>query len=1053
MDWVVPLFPVGSLAESVITTVWLGTFVIVFFNEWLGWPLSGLIVPGYLVPLMILQPTSATVIVVEATVTYAIAYGLFTLLPRTGWWFSVFGRDRFFFLVLLSVIVRIIFDAWLLPAVGDALTRHFDLAFQYRNQLHSVGLIIVALMANQFWKPGLQRGLLPVLCILFVTYVLVRFILLPYTNFTISSIAYLYEDVAGSIFAAPKTYIILLTAAFLASRMNLLYGWEFNGILIPSLLALLWYQPLKLAVSFAETFVVLGLAHLVLALPMFRGLTIEGGRKLLLFFNISFAYKMALGFTLNAIDPSLKVTDFFGFGYLITTLLAIKMHDKGIALKMTRATLQISLVSALVANLLGYALTWLPRPEPMVAPSPKAVPLAEEPLAATLRREKLGLYRAQRLDDLRPPTAMQCDRFRGVLTDLQSTDADGAALRTLRDQLAALGFDLHILEERYFLLTESGEAQGHGLFVVDSRADSDLLITVPAPLDEWMTMESAVLLMERFGARALAVNTVTDRLQREAALDPMNDYQSFITVFFQVFGRHQTLQVRGLIESREDQMPRDWQQSSRDQGVLFVKASLPRHLSLTDLGALTGPLHTVFADSPLPNLHRDMARDGFAALFLTKSNLRSLLSKQLTPQAVSWPQTDLALGRIRDRWLDPNWPAGAGSEAYVGPALEQLWYLDEEVFQPLVELVQRADTANVPHDTLRIIARSAATLGLELRLVQDGGAHYLVVDEGAAPQRFWGGLLVRLGPARPYMVQVPRPLQDRHTIAFGFDQFHDLHARLLLVHGAHPYANASGLADVTQPNNRLTFFNQASQSFLRAFAEPHLLLQIRAMGYRDDAPSPTADILLASHRGVTGPTFLTPLEQGYVQFLEQVGFDVGFVDGRAQTAGYSVGGNPQAAFIDHEPSNRFFTVWVAARLRRLYAPLTDPDRVVKQLAALDIPTHRQSIGQVLQAAPPPQAADQSLLTTLTDYLRYRDILALQTLHARPDLKIDQFPGPSTRGRLLLIRAASGAPLVLANLDGRLDGPVMIATPDAEPAVLIDDFLRARRAVLHWQVPP
>lgn len=125
---------------------------------------------------------------------------------------------------------------------------------------------------------------------------LVRFVLMEFTNFNINTLSYMYEDLASSILASPKAYIILLVSAFLASRMNIRYGWEYNGILVPSLLALQWYQPFKLLATFVETFVIFFLARMLLTVPLLRHRNIEGARLLLLFFTISFGYKMILGF-------------------------------------------------------------------------------------------------------------------------------------------------------------------------------------------------------------------------------------------------------------------------------------------------------------------------------------------------------------------------------------------------------------------------------------------------------------------------------------------------------------------------------------------------------------------------------------------------------------------------------------------------------------------------------------------------------------------------------------------------------------------------------------
>src|SRR3546814_19088777 len=116
----------------------------------------------------------------------------------------------------------------------------------------------------------------------------------------------------------------------LASHMNVRYGWDFSGILIPALIALQWYQPTKIITSFAEAIVIYSAARLILKLPIMANVTLEGGRKLLLFFNISFAWKMALGWFVVWQGLEVKTTAFYGFGYLLSTLIAIKAHDKNI---------------------------------------------------------------------------------------------------------------------------------------------------------------------------------------------------------------------------------------------------------------------------------------------------------------------------------------------------------------------------------------------------------------------------------------------------------------------------------------------------------------------------------------------------------------------------------------------------------------------------------------------------------------------------------------------------------------------------------------------------
>ncbi len=354
------LFPQGGLSSSVITTVWVGVAVVVFFNLRFGWVLSGLIVPGYLVPLLLVKPWAAGAILFEALLTYLIVRLYSEHLNHPGWWGSLFGRDRFFAFVLASIVVRLVCDGLLFPWVGSTLEQQFQINFAYQSNLHSFGLVVVALMANQLWKPGVRRGLMPMLLTIGLTYLIVRYGLMEFTNFSISNLGYMYEGIASNILASPKSYIILLVAAFIASRMNLHYGWDYNGILIPALLALQWYDPMKILASFAEAWVIYLIALALFKTPLFNNANIEGGRKLLLFFNIGFVYKLVLGYVVLAWFPEFKVTDSYAFGYLLATLMALKMHDKDIAARLTRTTLQTSVAGVLVGGSIGFALTFLP---------------------------------------------------------------------------------------------------------------------------------------------------------------------------------------------------------------------------------------------------------------------------------------------------------------------------------------------------------------------------------------------------------------------------------------------------------------------------------------------------------------------------------------------------------------------------------------------------------------------------------------------------------------------------------------------------------------------
>ncbi|MRR36611.1 hypothetical protein EG829_18485, partial [bacterium] len=495
-----------------VTTVWIGIVVLAFFNLRLGWVASGFIVPGYLVPLIILKPWSAGVIVVEGIVTYWLVWLSSEQLSRFRLWSNFFGRDRFFAILLASVIVRVFFDGWFLPLLGEYLNSTYHLAFDYRNNLHSFGLVIIALIANQFWKPGLVRGMVPFAVNVVLTWFIVRFGLMEFTNFTISSIGYMYEDLASNILASPKAYIILLTTAFIASRMNLRYGWEFSGILIPSLVTLLWYSPARIATTFIEAVVVSLLALLLLRAPLFSTVTMEGTRRLVFYFTISYAYKFALSYALLWLAPAYKVTDAYGFGYLLPTLLAMKMPEIESYGKTIRVTLQTSVTAIALASIIGFGLTMVPDllPGRVSLSGNGQAAVALEPnvrLLDRLRSDKLIIYQSRLPGVLVAPLARDVDIFhRSLQLLMESIETGNTSSRQEAGRLLAqVGYGMTLIEDRYLYLSERKATHGWGIYVLDTKARGHFLVEVPAPLNEQGSLEAGGAIFVSSGARALAI--------------------------------------------------------------------------------------------------------------------------------------------------------------------------------------------------------------------------------------------------------------------------------------------------------------------------------------------------------------------------------------------------------------------------------------------------------------------------------------------------------------------------------------------------------------------
>ncbi len=502
---ILPIFPEGGLTSSVITTVWVGVFILAFFNLRFGWVMSGLVVPGYIVPLLIIRPIAASVIVVEAILTYAIVW-LFSERLARGRFHSLFGRDRFMGLVLASIAVRVTLDGWLLPLAADWLGNHWDRQIDWHSNLQSFGLVVISLMANQFWKPGLLRGLFSMVVVTGLTWLVVRYGLLEFTNFRLSGVSYVYEGLASSILASPKAYIILVITAFIASQMNVRYGWDFSGILIPALIALQWYQPTKILSSFVEAGVIYFLAQMVLKLPFLAGVTIEGARKLVLFFNVSFIYKLLLGHALVWLAVDVKTTDFYGFGYLLSTLLAIKAYDKHIFPRVMRSTLEVSVAGAALGNLVGLALA-------LFLPAQQAGAAAERTEGAP-RTGDTGLLLAAAVGDahLRASGAgafaLSVAQARDLESAIDLLDAGGRA-DFVASALRQSGLGLTAQSDGTLAIARQS-GTGRDLLLFNPRSRSPLAVIVPDAAQAPGIAAAGLVLFRAQQARWLLVTAPVD---------------------------------------------------------------------------------------------------------------------------------------------------------------------------------------------------------------------------------------------------------------------------------------------------------------------------------------------------------------------------------------------------------------------------------------------------------------------------------------------------------------------------------------------------------------
>jgi hypothetical protein len=921
----IPLFPQGSLSSSITTTVWVGIFVVAYFNLRLGWVLSGLVVPGYLVPLFILNPWSAVIIIIEAIITYFVILVISEYLSRLGYWCSVFGRDRFLAIVLASVLVRVILDGWLLEKIGQQVIEFvhnyygYELVFDYHDKLHSFGLIIVALMANQFWKTGVIRGLIPLFSSLLLTGMIV-FMLMELTNFSISNLNYMYEDLAISILSAPKAYIIVIVTAFIASRMNLHYNWDFNGILIPALLALQWYQPHKILLSFVEAFFILIVAKGILAIPLLKAMSIEGARKLLLFFNIGFFYKMGLGYFLLWFMPTVKVTDYYAFGYLLSTLIAMKMYDKQIAIRMTGGILITSLSGIFVASFLGLFITLLP----WDSPSNQTETVVEEvqmksekqTLMVLIHQDKIDLYQGMVSNGYVEPTVEEINHFKKGLKYLlkYQEQKEKALLQQAANYFAQVHYETLLVQERYIYLRESSKKKrGRGFYVLDLEADIDanILVEVPTPLDEWGMMEAGYILFRQMQGNALAIAGSAQNAKRNNTSNMLINQHSFFQTFHRELVRHNVLQVRATY-TKKNQWALSKIESVKENQLsdlpssLWIKGILPPGLELSRLERLIGGYIIEWATPHFRNAQRDFTSTGFTELFLNEEDVFKLLFSPIKNPIVFFKKEEENQGRQNQAGLNQEkqnqeeqnqegqniegylqtWLNGKtqfapkGSDLYKPPQLEELLFFDKELLTPLLKLIR--NQYHTDHwrkaglEGLQVLAKAANIIGYEIELYQDQQANYLILKEQSEDRRYWGTYVFRLGVGKNYLIQVPRPIYEINSFEYAVTLFARLQAKVLLIAGTHPLTNRDRSSDLVLYRNLRSIFNAVNQVTLRELGEDEqkdeamLVIQIRTMARRHDGLLPEADLLLAFDKGMSSEKNLCSLSKTLFTFKKGI---------------------------------------------------------------------------------------------------------------------------------------------------------------------------------------
>ncbi|WP_437974804.1 poly-gamma-glutamate biosynthesis protein PgsC/CapC [Sorangium sp. So ce295] len=916
-----PLFPPNGLDRSLHTAVLIGLVFGTFFTETLGWTYAGLVVPGYLATVFFAAPVTAVFIVAESIVTYLFVALIGRWITRTGAWSTAFGRERFYLFIVGAVIVRLFVEGFVVPEVSA----RYD--FVHSRELYSIGLVLVPLIANAFWNSGLLRAA-PRLALVTALTALVLGVLLRTTNLSVSRFQVLNESLSLEFLELPKAHIILVIGALLGARNNVRYGWDYNGILVPGLLAVAWYEPTKLLTTTIEALVVFYLSRWITSVRPFSRMLLVGPRRMIFVYVLGFVLKMAIGFAMVRYAPGLQMVDYFGFGYLLPSLLAVKMWNKEHVGIVIMPTIQVSLTAFLVGNGVGYALVALgwggappppaaaARPLPRIESAALSLVLADtaprpgpRPRAAAIAADIESRRIAHRL-------------ARGVLRDGRPADELLGAAERARVSVAREGDG----ERPWFVLSprfdDPDDTPSAPRAAIRKRVGRSAM-SAPAP--EWLVLAAPTELGSALPAVALRVAELLDAagvvlLSRHGAIRRHDE--AFVAAMIDAMENPQVL----LVEPGGGDGP--------ELSVVGSPAGLPVVSIGLGLGAETAMTFrpaaepaTPLGDAPRLHVPREVAEAVGA---------RSLGA----PEAVRWTGTleeELAKRMVSLTEVQPG--------RFRPPSLEELRLFDAVVAPRLIAAATRPDGAS---GAAPPTAWERAILGrLGFREVRIGGtdaapAAWGIAEPGPAeggPERRGNPAWLVLAhasasppaastsailPAAPsteavrspltgaMLVEVPAPRWQIGAFGAGLALADALSAQSLLLAGAVPTAEPGGAADVRRAEGLRSYFQRAHEVWVGDGGNALSVQAIEAdrTYERDAVISFGYEVVRPGHV----PTFAGPL----LETLRDLELRVGIFDGSREQVPFSGATDMAMAYAKRFAEGRFAIVYLGSVIRRFF---------------------------------------------------------------------------------------------------------------------------------------
>lgn len=1029
------IFPGGGLDQSILVTVLVGVLVLLALTEWFGWVWAGLVVPGYLASVFAIQPPAGVAICFEAIITFVVSRAASDTMSRWGGWSPFFGRERFFLIVLVSVIVRQASELWVIEAVLSIFDQHTGSSLAASRDFASIGLVLVPLLANMAWKLSLRRAVFQIGVSVAITWFIVAAILLPLTNLSYSSLELTYENVALDFLASPKAYIILLTTAFLAARFNLTYGWDYNGILVPSLIALTWFQPWLFVATVVEALLLAFAARAALAFPLLKRRNLEGPRKLAFVLGVGFALKIALGWALVLWWPEIRVTDLFGFGYVLTSLMAVKMINLKKTGRVILPSIAVSLVGFATASGIGFGLEQIaPRSHPtdnhsaQIATSQR---LWRSPLGvmalATVRAQGDRGSRAAEID--RRSLVEYAVLWRDIEKWLRSASR-GATTRHLSARAEALGL-------RFVAVPNAGRTawalvDGQEQLAAQLGWETALLfpsapgpvIVVPRPGREQPAAEAAANVCESLQCRAILVSGSDARLR-----------PSFLAA-------RRALSAEVMVELRGDFSV------AKGRPSIHVRYALPDVVRLPALW----PGRAELTWDPPPGWS-DKWRAGAPDVVVRvhPDDLRARLAETAPALAVrsrtsmvGWLDAWYSQMTIADRPPAPPSP----SELLV---LERL-VLSRIAARSQAEAPLSVQMANVIDHTVEWLPHAAP-----------GGGAWVV---SGARSRGWLAVAIADRPTVPLVFEVPRPRGETGTGRVAAQLWEAEQAAALVLDGEWSVSGgvpASGYLDVVGLGNVETAFHAAHQALADAFGREAAFVQLRgfasARGVRDDIVVSIGEPLFdAAH--VPPAIARLVAKQGAIGRL---GNSLRWVDGGVDLVELVGAGDPQLLHSRAVGAAGFAIVWLAESIRTATLPVGDYDDTRQRAARLGLAFNENSVATALTAGLVAPARPREMprrlaaaLELVRDYAMRLDLAVLAQVASVKGVKVSLAWGADPQGSYVLVETRDGravaraAVLIGAPEVGSCSS--ITAGADAEAQVQHAIATRCRQLVVVGEVP-